>query len=173
MSGKKGISALISNIIMLIAVVSLVSVASYVIYNSYRTGSQNIQIVDAYCKDGDVVATVRNLGTDDISNIDVYQTDTEADMAEMWVGTISPGSTGDYYDTCIGSEPRICKYQMRPSQGATARFTVSCAGEGYMTSYATCKSFEDDGLCCALDEIIQGYRENCVLEHGLCDVVCP
>jgi len=112
----KGITPIISIIILLLIVVA-VSGAAYTYIMGYWSGmtGKAIEMVRAYCHNGQVSITVRNIGTDNINAGDVT---TQVD----WVvgsGTatiqepgypIQVGKTADFTHDCGASN--VCRYMI-------------------------------------------------------------
>jgi hypothetical protein len=171
MLSEKGISSLLSQIIMLLTVIGLVSITAMVMSDFIKRNTQTIRITNTFCDKGVVMISFKNAGTEDITSMDVTQHTPEGDSAELWFGEVSPGSVGQYYDTCIGDQVRRCKYTFINTMGSTAKTEILCSEAGFMSSPQECQTAEDTGFCCVLNTMYgDGYRENCVLEHGICDV---
>jgi len=105
----KALSYIVASILMLVITIAL-SGTAYLYMSGVFTGTiQGIEIADAYCSFGEVTLKIKNIGTAAITSLDIEQTNPQDDfLTPSFQGTIEPGKTVEYKDTCTGEQPRKC-----------------------------------------------------------------
>ncbi|MEM7824981.1 MAG: archaellin/type IV pilin N-terminal domain-containing protein [Candidatus Aenigmatarchaeota archaeon] len=117
----KGISAIIATILMLMITIALAGTAYMYMSGMLTSNIQGIEVVWADCSsDGKVSFSVKNIGTNNITDIRCDQSQPPGDTScTLGTGTfpIIPGNTTIFTETCAGTGARNCVYKLIPSAG--------------------------------------------------------
>jgi len=68
---RKGISAVVATILLLVITISLAGLAYMYITNIFTASTSTLQVIDGYCVGGTITWTIRNTGTVNISSSSV------------------------------------------------------------------------------------------------------
>jgi len=156
---KKGVSAVIATVLMLIITIALAGTAYMYITGVFTGTVQEIEIVDSFCEGGEVTITIRNIGTTAITSLNIKQASPSDDiLTASFQGAIEPGKTINYKDTCEGVTGRSCIYRIIPPIGKAATATSYCAqkptslvlwqsfNEGSGTTAGDSSEYKNDGV---------------------------
>jgi len=126
----KGISYVVASILMLVITIALSGTAYMYISGVFTATIQGIEVADAYCSLGEVSLSIKNIGSTTIGTLDIEQTNPKVDdiLARAFQGSIEPGKSVRYTDTCEGEESRRCIYRITPPVGRTITADVICTG---------------------------------------------
>lgn len=132
---KKGVSAVIATILMLIITIAIAGMAYMYISGVFTTQVQGIEVMEVICTEGttdNISVQVKNIGTTVIGadTITYRQTSPSDDTSSgtLTHGEIESGSTLwiDEFDVCTGTGGRVCAYIFTPPIGRTQSGSVYC-----------------------------------------------
>ena len=116
---SKGISTIITAILILLIVAGLAGVSYMFVFGVFASASGGIEITDIFCENGEVNIVVRNMGEREITRIEAEQNSPSDDItALVWEGVLEGGDTLNYRDFCSGEGSRKCSYKI---SGGTRR----------------------------------------------------
>lgn len=142
LNGKKGVSAVIATVLLLVITIALVGTA-YLYFQSTLTGStQDITATDNFCDAyGDVSVTIKNLGTNPITSVGCTLLNATSGLSSCNTtnalglnaintsNALQPGSAQTFsnFGNCTGSGARYCTYRLTPSAGRVETVQIACS----------------------------------------------
>jgi len=139
---KKGVSAVIATILMLIITIALAGMAYMYISGVFTGVTQGIEVADSYCSEqtgagseDEAVLIIKNIGTTKLTSITCIQTSPSGDALAICTSTsaalssvdIDAGQTQTFRDLCDGTGAgRSCGYRLTPGVGKTITASVYC-----------------------------------------------
>jgi len=139
---KKGVSAVIATILMLIITIALAGMAYMYISGVFTGVTQGIEVADSYCSEqtgsgneDEAVLIIKNIGTTKLTSITCIQTAPVDDNGGICTSTsaaltgvdIDAGQTQTFKDICNGTgSGRSCAYRLSPGVGKTITASIYC-----------------------------------------------
>jgi len=139
---KKGVSAVIATILMLIITIALAGMAYMYISGVFTGVTQGIEVSDSYCSEqtgsaseDEAVLIIKNIGTTKLTSITCIQTSPVDENLGICNGTskalanvdIDAGQTQTFEDLCDGTgSGRSCTYRLTPGVGKTITASIYC-----------------------------------------------